>query len=444
MNVKSVEKNENNTAKLVLSVERAQFQAALDKAYRQVKNDIYIPGFRKGKAPRKIVEGMYGKEVFYEDAINLLFPEIWPDALKESELNVVGNPSIADLNVEENGDLTLTVDAALYPEVTLGQYKGIEAEKAVPEVTEEEIDAEIKKLQDRNSTIETVERPVADGDTAVIDFEGFKNGVAFEGGKGEDYNLKIGSGSFIPGFEEQLIGLSAGDEKDLDLTFPEDYGAEELAGQPVVFKVKVKEVKATNTPELDDEFAKDVSETADTLEDLRNEKREELLKQKGESAESDFKNAVMQKAIDNMTADIPEAMVEAQLDDMMSQWSMSMQQSGFTLEQYAQMMGTTVQGVRESQKGAALSQVKNTLLLEKVAEVENIEVSDEEVEETFQQMADQYQMELEKVKEYVSAEDVVRDKKFEKAMAVITDSAVAVAPAEPAPEESAEEAPAAE
>jgi len=444
MNVKSVEKNENNTAKLVLSVERAQFQAALDKAYRQVKNDIYIPGFRKGKAPRKIVEGMYGKEVFYEDAINLLFPEIWPDALKESELNVVGNPSIADLNVEDNGDLTLTVDAALYPEVTLGQYKGIEAEKADPEVTEEEIDAEIKKLQDRNSTIETVERPVADGDTAVIDFEGFKNGVAFEGGKGEDYNLKIGSGSFIPGFEEQLIGLSAGDEKDLDLTFPEDYGAEELAGQPVVFKVKVKEVKATNTPELDDEFAKDVSETADTLEDLRNEKREELLKQKGESAESDFKNAVMQKAIDNMTADIPEAMVEAQLDDMMSQWSMSMQQSGFTLEQYAQMMGTTVQGVRESQKGAALSQVKNTLLLEKVAEVENIEVSDEEVEETFQQMADQYQMELEKVKEYVSAEDVVRDKKFEKAMAVITDSAVAVAPAEPAPEESAEEAPAAE
>ena len=444
MNVKSVEKNENNTAKLVLSVERAQFQAALDKAYRQVKNDIYIPGFRKGKAPRKIVEGMYGKEVFYEDAINLLFPEIWPDALKESELNVVGNPSIADLNVEDNGDLTLTVDAALYPEVTLGQYKGIEAEKAVPKVTEEEIDAEIKKLQDRNSTIETVERPVADGDTAVIDFEGFKNGVAFEGGKGEDYNLKIGSGSFIPGFEEQLIGLSAGDEKDLDLTFPEDYGAEELAGQPVVFKVKVKEVKATNTPELDDEFAKDVSETADTLEDLRNEKREELLKQKNESAESDFKNAVMQKAIDNMTADIPEAMVEAQLDDMMSQWSMSMQQSGFTLEQYAQMMGTTVQGVRESQKGAALSQVKNTLLLEKVAEVENIEVSDEEVEETFQQMADQYQMELEKVKEYVSAEDVVRDKKFEKAMAVITDSAVAVAPAEPAPEESAEEAPAAE
>ena len=438
MNVKSVEKNENNTAKLVLSVERAQFQAALDKAYRQVKNDIYIPGFRKGKAPRKIVEGMYGKEVFYEDAINLLFPEIWPDALKESELNVVGNPSIADLNVEENGNLTLTVDAGLYPEVTLGQYKGIEAEKAAVEVTEEEIDAEIKKLADRNSTVETVERPVADGDTAVIDFEGFKNGVAFEGGKGEDYSLKIGSGSFIPGFEEQLIGLSAGDEKDLDLTFPEDYGAEELAGQPVVFKVKVKEVKATNTPELDDEFAKDVSETADTLEDLRNEQKEKLLKEKTDNADNDFKNAVMQKAIDNMTAEIPNAMVEAQLDDIMQQWSMSMKQSGFSIEQYAQMMGTNVQGVRESQRASALGQIKNTLLLEKVAEVEGIEISDEQVEEAYQQMADQYQMELEKVKEYVPAEEIVRDQKFQKAMEVITDSAVAVAPAEKAEESAAE------
>ena len=438
MNVKSVEKLENSTAKLVLEVEKAQFQAALDKAYRQVKNSIYIPGFRKGKAPRKIVEGMYGKEVFYEDAINVLFPEIWPDALKESELNVVGNPSIADLNVEENGNLTLTVDAGLYPDVTLGQYKGIEAEKAAVEVTEEEIDAEIKKLADRNSTVETVERPVADGDTAVIDFEGFKNGVAFEGGKGEDYSLKIGSGSFIPGFEEQLIGLSAGDEKDLDLTFPEDYGAEELAGQPVVFKVKVKEVKATNTPELDDEFAKDVSETADTLEDLRNEQKEKLLKEKTDNADNDFKNAVMQKAIDNMTAEIPNAMVEAQLDDIMQQWSMSMKQSGFSIEQYAQMMGTNVQGVRESQRASALGQIKNTLLLEKVAEVEGIEISDEQVEEAYQQMADQYQMELEKVKEYVPAEEIVRDQKFQKAMEVITDSAVAVAPAEKAEESAAE------
>ena len=278
MNVKSVEKSENSTAKVVLEVEKATFQAALDKAYRKVKNDIYIPGFRKGKAPRKIVEGMYGVSVFYEDGINLLFPEIWPEVTKSQELNVVGNPSIADLNVDDNGNLVLTVEAGLYPEVTLGQYKGIEAEKTPVAVTEAEIDAEVKKLADRNSTIETVERPVAEGDTAVIDFEGFDNGVAFEGGKGEDYSLKIGSGTFIPGFEDQVVGMSAGEEKEINVTFPEDYGAAELAGKPVVFKVKVKEVKATNTPELDDEFAKDVSETANTLEELRKELEEKLQK----------------------------------------------------------------------------------------------------------------------------------------------------------------------
>ena len=434
MNVKSVEKSENSTAKVVLEVEKATFQAALDKAYRKVKNDIYIPGFRKGKAPRKIVEGMYGASVFYEDGINLLFPEIWPEVTKSQELNVVGNPSIADLNVDDNGNLVLTVEAGLYPEVTLGQYKGIEAEKTPVAVTEAEIDAEVKKLADRNSTIETVERPVAEGDTAVIDFEGFDNGVAFEGGKGEDYSLKIGSGTFIPGFEDQVVGMSAGEEKEINVTFPEDYGAAELAGKPVVFKVKVKEVKATNTPELDDEFAKDVSETANTLEELRKELEEKLQKEKADSADAAFKNAVMQKAIDNMTAVIPDAMVEEQLDNIMQQYAMSMQQSGFSLEQYAQMMGTTVQGVRESQKASAMTQIQNTLLLEKVAEVENIEISDEQIEEAYQKMAEQYEMELEKVKEYVPSEEIVRDQKFQKAMEVIVDSAVEKAPEAPAAE----------
>ena len=434
MNVKSVEKSENSTAKVVLEVEKATFQAALDKAYRKVKNDIYIPGFRKGKAPRKIVEGMYGASVFYEDGINLLFPEIWPEVTKSQELNVVGNPSIADLSVDDNGNLVLTVEAGLYPEVTLGQYKGIEAEKTPVAVTEAEIDAEVKKLADRNSTIETVERPVAEGDTAVIDFEGFDNGVAFEGGKGEDYSLKIGSGTFIPGFEDQVVGMSAGEEKEINVTFPEDYGAAELAGKPVVFKVKVKEVKATNTPELDDEFAKDVSETANTLEELRKELEEKLQKEKAASADAAFKNAVMQKAIDNMTAVIPDAMVEEQLDNIMQQYAMSMQQSGFSLEQYAQMMGTTVQGVRESQKASAMSQIQNTLLLEKVAEVENIEISEEQIEEAYQKMAEQYEMELEKVKEYVPSEEIVRDQKFQKAMEVIVDSAVEKAPEAPAAE----------
>ena len=434
MNVKSVEKTENSTAKVVLEVEKDQFQAALDKAYRKVKNDIYIPGFRKGKAPRKIVEGMYGASVFYEDAINLIFPDIWAKATEEQELNVVGSPSIADLNVEDSGNLVLTVETGLYPEVTLGQYKGIEAEKAPVEVTEEEIDAEVKKLADRNSTVETVDRPAELGDTTVIDFTGYIDGEPFEGGDGDNHSLKLGSGTFIPGFEEQLVGVSAGEEKDVNVTFPEDYGAEELAGKPAVFKVKVKEVKATNTPELDDEFAKDVSETADTLADLRKELKEKKEKEKAEEADSAFKNAVMQTAIDNMTAVIPDGMVEEQLDNIMQQYAMSMQQSGFSLEQYAQMMGTTVQGVRESQRASALSQIKNTLLLEKVAEVEGIEITDEQVEEAYKQMAEQYEMEIEKVKEYVPAEEIVRDQKFQKAMEVITDSAVEKAPEAPAAE----------
>ncbi len=434
MNVKSVEKSENSTAKLVLEIEKASFQTALDKAYRKVKNDIYIPGFRKGKAPRKIVEGMYGSNVFYEDAINLLFPDVWPEATKAQELNVVGSPSIADLNVDENGNLVLTVETGLYPEVTLGQYKGIEAEKAECQVTEDEVDAEVKKLADRNSTVETVERAAAEGDTLVIDFEGFMNGEAFEGGSGENHTLKLGSGTFIPGFEEQLVGVSAGEDKEVNVTFPEDYGAEELAGKPALFQVKVKEVKETHTPELDDEFAKDVSETADTLSDLRAELKEKLLKDKNDEAENAFKNAVMQQAIDNMTAVIPDGMVEEQLDSIMQQYSMSMQQSGFSLEQYAQMMGTTVQGVRESQRASAMSQIKNTLLLEKVAEVEGIEITDEQVENAYQSMAEQYEMEIEKVKEYVPVEEIQRDQKFQKAMEVIVDSAVAKAPEAPAAE----------
>lgn len=428
MNVNSVEKQGNSTAKIVLTVEKDQFQTALDKAYRKVKNDIYIPGFRRGKAPRRIVEGMYGASMFYEDAINLMFPDIWAEAVKESDLNVVGSPSVSDLNVGENGDLTLTIEAGLYPEVTLGQYRGIEMEKAPIEVTEGDVDAEVKKLADRNATVETVERPAQDGDTAVIDFEGFIDGASFEGGAGENHSLRLGSGTFIPGFEEQLVGMSAGEEKDVNVTFPEDYGAAELAGKPAVFRVKVHEVKATNTPELDDEFAKDVSETANTLTELRSELREKLEKEKAENSDHDFKNAVMEAAINNMTAVIPDAMVEEQLDSMMQQFAMSMQQSGFSMEQYAQMMGTTVQGVRESQKDSALSQIKNTLLLEKVAEEEKIEITAEQIEDAYKQMAEQYEMEIEKVKEYVPVEEIERDQKFQKAMEVITDSAVPKAP----------------
>ena len=437
MNVKSVEKNENNTAKVVLEVEKDQFQTALDKAYRKVKNTIYIPGFRKGKAPRKIVEGMYGANVFYEDAINLIFPEIWEQATTESELKVVGSPSVSDLNVDENGNLVLTIECGLYPVATLGQYKGIEAPKAAVTVTDEEVDEDIKQLASRNSSISTVERAAKDGDTVIIDFDGYMDGVAFDGGKGENYTLRLGSGSFIPGFEEQVVGMAAGDEKDVEVTFPADYGTQELAGKPATFKVKVHEVKETLVPELDDEFAKDVSETAETLEDLKKERREKLEKDKADEAEHNFKNEVVKKAMDNLEVVIPDAMVEAQLDDMMNQYAMNMQSSGFTLEQYAQMMGTTIQGLREQSREGAVQQIRNTLLLEKVAEEENIQVSDEELEEEYQTMAKEYDMDVEKVKEYLPLEDLRKEKQLQKAMDLIVDNAVATEP-------KAEETPAAE
>ena len=437
MNVKSVEKNENNTAKVVLEVEKDQFQTALDKAYRKVKNTIYIPGFRKGKAPRKIVEGMYGANVFYEDAINLIFPEIWEQATTESELKVVGSPSVSDLNVDENGNLVLTIECGLYPVATLGQYKGIEAPKAAVTVTDEEVDEDIKQLASRNSSISTVERAAKDGDTVIIDFDGYMDGVAFDGGKGENYTLRLGSGTFIPGFEEQVVGMAAGDEKDVEVTFPADYGTQELAGKPATFKVKVHEVKETLVPELDDEFAKDVSETAETLEDLKKERREKLEKDKSDEAEHNFKNEVVKKAMDNLEVVIPDAMVEAQLDDMMNQYAMNMQSSGFTLEQYAQMMGTTIQGLREQSREGAVQQIRNTLLLEKVAEEENIQVSDEELEEEYQTMAKEYDMDVEKVKEYLPLEELRKEKQLQKAMDLIVDNAVATEP-------KAEETPAAE
>lgn len=437
MNVKSVEKNENNTAKVVLEVEKDQFQTALDKAYRKVKNTIYIPGFRKGKAPRKIVEGMYGANVFYEDAINLIFPEIWEQATTESELKVVGSPSVSDLNVDENGNLVLTIECGLYPVATLGQYKGIEAPKATVTVTDEEVDEDIKQLASRNSSISTVERAAKDGDTVIIDFDGYMDGVAFDGGKGENYTLRLGSGTFIPGFEDQVVGMAAGDEKDVEVTFPADYGTQELAGKPATFKVKVHEVKETLVPELDDEFAKDVSETAETLEDLKKERREKLEEDKADEAEHNFKNEVVKKAMDNLEVVIPDAMVESQLDDMMNQYAMNMQSSGFTLEQYAQMMGTTIQGLREQSREGAVQQIRNTLLLEKVAEEENIQVSDEELEEEYQTMAKEYDMDVEKVKEYLPLEDLRKEKQLQKAMDLIVDNAVATEP-------KAEETPAAE
>ncbi len=437
MTVKNLEKNEGRVT-FVMEVEKEQFEKAIDKVYRKQKNSITVPGFRKGKAPRKIIEGMFGATVFYEDAINELFPALYDEAVADAGIKVVGTPSITNVDYAD-GPLVLTVSADLYPEVKLGQYKGLEAPKDEPKVTDEDIASELSRIQQRNARISTVERPAQDGDTIVLDFEGFIDGVAFDGGKAEGYSLKLGSGSFIPGFEEACVGLSAGDEKDIDVTFPADYGAAELAGKPAVFKVKVHKVKETILPELDDEFAKDVSEF-DTLDEYKADLREKELKSRQDAAESAFKNAALSKAIDNMEVTIPNSMVEKELDLVVEQYAYQIQMSGMSLQQYFQMMGTDANGFRESMRPVAYEQVKSRLLLEKIVEVEGFTVSDEELEDEFNKMAEQYVMEVEKVKEYVDAEDLRRDLGYRKASALIADTAIAVAPeAEKTEEPAAEE-----
>ncbi len=436
MNVKSCE-IEKNSATLVMEFSKEAFSAGLEKAYQKARKDIYIPGFRKGKAPRKVIEGMYGAEVFYEDAVNLMFPAAYADAVSEKELKVVGDPSVTALDKTEEGGVSLTVITALYPEVTLGDYKGLEVEKVEATVTDEEVDAEIDRMAQRNARIVTVERPAQNGDTAVIDFEGFDNGVPFEGGKGEKYSLTLGSGSFVPGFEEQVVGMSAGEEKEINITFPENY-TPELAGKPVVFKVKVHEVKETILPEKDDEFVKDVSEF-DTMDELKADIRKNIQERKDTEINNAFESACIQNAASNATVDVPECMVDEQLDKVMQQYAYQIQMSGMKIEDYAKMMGTDLAGMRQSMRPMAAAQVKDDVVLGAIVKAENIEVTDEEVEAEYQKLADQYKMELDKVKAAVSVNDMKTDMLYKKATKLVVDSAVPVAP-KPA-EEKAEEAP---
>ena len=423
MNVKSTEQA-NNTAKIVVEIEKQEFEVALTKAYNKVKKDIAVPGFRKGKAPRKVIEGMYGAQVFYEDAVNEIFPEVYVKAVVDQKLKAVGGPSISSMDVNEDGAIVLTVETALYPEVTLGQYKGIEVPKAAVSVTDEDVENEINRMAERNSSIQTVERPAQEGDTVVLDYEGFDNGVAFEGGKADNYSLKLGSHQFIPGFEEALVGLSAGEEKDIDVTFPENY-TPELAGKPVVFKCKIHEVKETTMPELDDEFAKDVSEF-DTMDALRADIREKQLKMRQDNADRQFENAAVEMAAQNMTAEIPGCMVDEQVDNHMQQFAQQLQMSGMTMEDYPKMMGGDMEALRSSMRPMAETTVRSNVLLSAIVEAEGIEVSDEEVEAEMQKVADQYQMELEKVKAALAAETVKADLAAQKAVKLIVDNAVAV------------------
>ena len=429
MNVKSTEQA-NGKAKIVVEIEKQEFEAALNKAYNKAKKDILVPGFRKGKAPRKVVEGMYGAKIFYEDAVNEIFPELYTKAVIEQQLKAVGGPSIADMDETEEGAVVLTIETELYPEVTLGQYKGLEVAKAEVSVSDEDVENELNRMADRNSRIETVERPIQEGDTVVLDFEGFDNGIAFEGGKGENYSLKIGSHQFVPGFEEALIGLSAGDEKDIDVTFPENY-TPELAGKPVVFKCKIHEVKETIKAELDDEFAKDVSEF-DTLDELKADIRAKQLQMRQENIDRQFENAAVEAAAANMTAEIPACMFEEQIDKHMEQFGYQLQMSGMTMDDYAKMMGGNTSALRESMRPMAETTVRSNVLLSAVVEAEGIEVSDEELEEEFAKVAEQYQMEVDQVKAALNPETVKADLASRKAVKLIVDSAVAVAAKEEA------------
>ena len=427
MNVKSVEK-ENGKAKVVVEIDKPEFEQALNKAYAKCRKDIMLPGFRKGKAPRKMVESMYGATVFYEDAVNEIFPEIYTTAIVDQQLKAVGSPSVSNMDTPDEGGVVLTIETELYPEVTLGQYKGIEVPKREVKVEESEVDAELSRMAERNARIETVDRAAQMGDTVVIDFEGFEGGKPFQGGKAEDYSLTLGSGSFIPGFEEALVGAVAGEERDVNVTFPENY-AKELAGKPAVFKCKVHEVKESIKPELDDEFAKDVSEF-DTLDALKNDIRERFTKSREEQNERAFESSAVQLAAANMTCNVPACMIDEQVDHQIEQFAYQLQSQGMKMEDYTKMIGGDLSSLRQSMRPMAEQTVRSDILLSEIARAENLEVTDEEVEEELKKLAEQYQMELDKVKAAVDTAAVKSDLMGKKAAKIITDNAVAVAPTE--------------
>jgi len=425
MNVKSIERK-GNEATIVVEIDKELMESGINKAYMKARKQIMIPGFRKGKAPRKMIEAMYGAHVFYEDGLEEIFPEVYEFAVVKQDLKAIGRPSLTDMDINAENIVTLTLTTEVYPEVTLGQYKGLEVEKAEAVVTDEQVQAELDRMAQNVASTETVERAAEMGDTANIDFEGFDNGVAFEGGKGENFDLKLGSGQFVPGFEEQVVGMTAGEEKNIDITFPENYKAD-LAGKAVVFHVKLNKVTVTNLPELDDEFAKDVSEF-ETLEELKADIRAKALEAAEKNIASAFENACVEKAAENTTVEMPKALIESELDTQMERFAYQLQMSGYSMEQYAQMMGGDVSTMRNAFRPQAEKQAKISVTLEKIVEAEGLTVTDEEMEAEYAALAEQYQLEIEKIKELVPANEVTASLTTRKAVKVIVDSAVAVAP----------------
>ena len=445
MKVTNVEKKEKSTVELTIQIDADQFEQAVQKAYLKSRGSISVPGFRKGKAPRKIIEGMYGSGVFYEEAINEVYPEAYEQAVQEQGLEDMGHPKMEIVEVGKEG-FTFKALVSVRPEVKLGQYKGLTAPKEEVKVTEKDIDEEMKPFIDRATRLVSVKRKAKKGDTAVIDFEGFDNGTPFEGGKGENYELHLGAGMFVPGFEEQVIGMKAGEEKDLDITFPEDYHAD-LAGKQVVFHVKVHEVKEPKAPVVDDEFAKDVSEF-ETLADFRKDLGEKLTQRREEQAKTAFEDQILEELVANMECEIPDGMIETQVDRLMDDFAMRLQSQGISMADYQKMMGANAEMVRASAWPTAQKQVQLELALEAVAKAENLEVTDEEYEAEIKRLAEQYNMPAEQVKAAVPEEGLKGDLKLRKARELVLGAAKEgkakkkAAPKKAAAKKDGEEAPA--
>ena len=424
-----VENLEKNMAKLTIEVAAEEFEKAVQAAYMKNKNKITIPGFRKGKAPRVMIEKMYGTGIFFEDAANALIQREYPKAADESGLDIVSYPEIDVVQVEKGKSFIFTAEVAVKPEVTLGEYKGLEVEVAPVEVTEEEVAAELKREQENNSrTIDVDDRAVADGDMVTLDFEGFVDGVAFEGGKGTDYPLTIGSNSFIPGFEEQLVGAEIGVEKEVNVTFPENYHANDLAGKAAVFKCTVKAIKVKELPELDDEFAKDVSEF-DTLDEYKADIEKKLKERKEAVAKREREDKAVDAVIENAQMDIPEAMIQNQIQQLMQDFVRRMQAQGLSIDQYYQFTGLDNAKIQEQMRPQALKRIQSRLVLEKIAETENIQISDEKFEEELKAMADMYKMEVEKLKEVMGdyeKEQIKKDMAVQEAVTLVAESAKVV------------------
>lgn len=421
-----VEKLEHNMAKLTIEVPAEEVEAAVERVYKRQRKSISIPGFRKGKVPRAMVEKMYGKGIFLEEAANDLIPVHYSKAASESELEIVSQPTIDVTQIEPEKAFIFTAEVAVKPEVTLGEYKGVEVPKRDAEVKEEEIEAEILKERESNSRMIDVEdRPVEDGDTVNLDFEGTINGIPFDGGKGEGYPLVIGSNAFIPGFEPQLIGMSLNEEKDVFVTFPEDYSSEDLQGKEAVFKCKINRIQKKELPEVDDEFAKDVSEF-DTLEEYKADIRKNIAEQKAKDVQRMKEDAAVDKVIEGAQMDIPEAMIQAQVDQQVDDFSRRMQSQGISMEQYCQITNLTMEDIGKEMRPQALKRIQSRLVLEKIAEVEDIQVSEEEIEEEIKKMAEMYKMEVDKLKEMLGEYDMKQmkqDMAVQKAVTLIAEAA---------------------